>query len=155
MLTKLLASAGVEIADRMLGRVTSLIEAHLRKEISKEELRTRLAEAFLSAAAEVEKAHAETLARSYGEFMRAAAQNALMTRVWAAVTLSQLGVLLWHQMGIPFVIAVGLTDRYPSSGSTVEWAYALVGACIGLSPLVLRSGAGTSPLDTARRFAGR
>ncbi len=155
MLTKLVASLGGEIVDRLLGRITGVVEAWLRKEVSMEELRTRVLQAFITSVAEVEKAHADALARTQGEFIRAAAQNVLMARVWAAVTLSQLAVLLWHQLGIPLVIATGLAERYPSSGSTVEWAYALVGACVGLGPLVLRGSAGASPLDAVKPWLGR
>jgi len=54
--------------------------------------------------------------------------------------------LVWHQLAIPF-IAFAFAVRYPSSGETVNWAYLLLGACLGMGPLVLRNGPGTLSTD--------
>lgn len=106
--------------------------------ISEKELDVRLEEAALDSFARVEESHGKALAETFGAFMDAASKTPMMARVWAAVTLSQLAVLLWHQVGIPAIVAMGFVDKYPPSGSTVEWAYLLVGGAIGLGPLVLK-----------------
>src|SRR5690606_5411041 len=100
-----------------------------------------LLEALLATFAEIEKAHADALAKTYASFMQAMAQSKLMQTVWGAVVISQLFVLLWHQAGIPALVY--LTGAgYPSSGTTVEWAYLLLAGCLGMGPVVLRSGPG-------------
>ncbi|RZN01679.1 hypothetical protein CWO91_32995 [Bradyrhizobium genosp. SA-3] len=74
-----------------------------------------------------------------------------MQKVWGFAIISQLLVLLWHQVGIPAIVALGVITRYPSSGTTVEWAYLLVGALMGLGPMV-RAGprADRSPIGSSR-----
>jgi len=65
--------------------------------------------------------------------MQAMVQSKLMQVVWDSVVISQTLVLLWHQIGIPALCYhVGNKACYPSSGTTVEWAYLLVaGLCAG------------------------
>ncbi len=128
------------VLDKIIGPFTDLFKAYINKEISELELRERLSEALVKTFADVEQAHAEALTKTYATFMTSLDKSAVLKWVWASTAVSQLAVLLWHQVGIPAVIAVGLIDRYPSSGSTVEWSYALLGACLGLGPLVLRTG---------------
>ncbi len=130
------------LVNALIAPFVTIFTAYINKQITIEQLRAQMTEALLTAFAEVEKSHADALAKTYDSFMQAASKNATMTRVWAAVTLSQLVVLLWHQMGIPAIVALGLVEKYPSSGGTVDWAYALVGACVGFGPLVLRTGPG-------------
>lgn len=146
MIAAILGAVGQALAGRLIDAGADLFRQYQQGHISREQLQARLHEAMLAAAVEIERSHADTLARTYAAFMHAATGNRLMAAVWAAVTLSQLGVLLWHQLGIPAVMALGWVSRYPSSGSTVEWAYLLVGACVGLGPLVLRAGPG-APTD--------
>jgi len=63
--------------------------------------------------------------------MQAMVQSKLMQVVWDSVVISQTLVLLWHQIGIPALCYhVGNKACYPSSGTTVEWAYLLVAVCV-------------------------
>ncbi|MFL9829068.1 hypothetical protein, partial [Rhodoplanes sp. SY1] len=113
-------------------------------------------QALLATFRAVEVEAYQTLAKTYATMMDAATKSPLVRAVWAAVTLSQLAVLLWHQVGIPALVYV-TGERYPSSGTTVDWAYALVFGCLGLGPMVMRSGP-TGPgglADTLKRAIGR
>lgn len=143
MLSALLAALSGPLVDGLLGRVIALVQNYQTKQLTEAQLRAELEKALLSAAAEVEKEHAETLAKSYGAFLDATRQSPLLQRAFAAVIFSQLGVLLWHQLGIPAYVAIA-GRAYPSSGTTVEWAYLLLAACLGLGSVVLRAGPGAS-----------
>jgi hypothetical protein len=132
------------LLDRIIGPFTDCYKAYLNKQITEIELREKLSEILITSMAETEKSHADTLAQTYQTFMASLDKSTILKTVWAATAISQLLVLLWHQVGIPAIVAVGLISHYPSSGSTVEWAYALLGACLGLGPLVLRTGPGSS-----------
>lgn len=151
MLSALLAALSGPLVDGLLGRITALVQSYLNKELSQAQLRAELERALLAAAAEVEKQHAETLAKSYAAFLATTRHSPLLQRAFAAVIYSQLGVLLWHQLGIPAYVAIA-GRVYPSSGTTVEWAYLLLAACLGLGSVVLRAGPGASAF--ARGSAG-
>lgn len=141
MLSAILSSVGGAFFDKLFGNLRGAFESYLKKEISIEELRAMMVKESINAARDVEVAHAEALTKTYASFMQAATQSKLLQVVWASVAISQLFVLIWHQVGIPALVYFG-HGPYPSSGSTVEWAYALLGGCIGLGPLVLRAGPG-------------
>lgn len=143
MISAILRAVGGQFVDSLLGKVTGVFESYFKKEVSLAELRTQLLKALLETAAEIEKAHAEALAKTYASFMQAVVQSKLMQVVWGTVVISQTLVLLWHQIGIPALcFYVGNKACYPSSGTTVEWAYLLVVGLCGLGPVMLRSGHG-------------
>ncbi|MGY3605654.1 MULTISPECIES: hypothetical protein [unclassified Bradyrhizobium] len=147
MLSAIASALGGQIVDSLLGKITGVFQAYFNKQITEAQLRAQLQTALVETFGEIEKAHADALAKTYASFMDAAKTSPLLQRVWAIATLSQLFVLLWHQFAIPFIVFMGLTTRYPSSGTTVEWAYLLVGALLGLGPLVLRNGPGALSPD--------
>lgn len=160
MLASIFSAIGGTIIDKIMGNATKLFEAYFNKQISLEELKVRLQQTLIGAVRDVEVSHAEALAKTYASFMGAVEKSLLMQCVWAAVTISQLLVLLWHQVGIPaFVMLMRQTVpnwTYPGSGSTVEWAYLLLGACIGAGPLVLRGGPGAGNLtDRLKSLVGK
>jgi hypothetical protein len=131
----------------LLGPLKDMFTAYLNKEISEAELKERLQAAMLQAFADVEKSYAESLTATFQSFMQAAAQSKLMQDVWAWVACSQLAVLLWHQMGIPFVTWF-FAIHYPSSGATVDWAYALVMFCLGGGAISMRMGPGSTSISS-------
>ncbi len=141
MLSAVLAALAGPLADGLLGRVITLVQNYQNKQLTEAQLRAELEKALVSAAAEVEKEHADTLARSYGAFLATTRHSPLLQSAFAAVIYSQLVVLLWHQLGIPAYVALA-GRAYPSSGTTVEWAYLLLAACLGLGSVVLRAGPG-------------
>lgn len=146
MLSALAGTVITQIASTFIGKALDAFVAYNNKQISMEELRTRVQEAMLDSFKAAEVAHADALAKTYASFMQTLAQSRLMQAVWASVVISQLFVLLWHQVGIPAYVEL-TGHRYPSSGTTVEWAYLLLAACLGMGPVVLRNGPGT--LSTA------
>jgi hypothetical protein len=148
MLSMILKAIGLPFVDKLIEGGVHLFDAYLKKQISIEELRTQLLGVAMRSASEVEIAHAQSLTSTYNTFIAAAAQNPTMARVWAATALSQLFVLLWHQLGIPFYVWAASTPghvaHYPSSGATVDWAYALLMFCLGGGAIALRAGPGSA-----------
>lgn len=149
-MSALIAAAGgllLRLAPLVVGalrpKLGDLIDQFETRQITREQLDARLDEAALEAFTEVEVKHADVLGKTYAEFMQAAQRSLMMRVVWASVTFSQLLVLLWHQVGISALVYFG-GRSWPSSGSTVEWAYLLVAFCLGAGPIVLRSGPGAA-----------
>lgn len=145
MFSAIFSAIGGKFVDSLLGKVTGVFEKYFQKQVSMEELRTQLLQAVLETVAEIEKSHADALAKTYASFMQAMAQSRLMQAVWGSVVLSQLFVLVWHQMGIPLLVYI-TGEKFPSSGTTVEWAYLLLAGCLGMGPVVLRNGPGAGDI---------
>lgn len=141
MLSAIASALGGQIVDSLLGRITGLFEAYFKKQISMEELRAGMIKALLETFAEIEKAHADALAKTYASFMDAMKQSRLMQIMWAWTVGTQLFVLVWSQFFVPLLFAYSLLPNW-KAGTTGEWAYLLLGACLGMGPLVLRSGPG-------------
>lgn len=155
MLGAIFSAVGGQIIDGLLGRITGVFEAYFKKQISLEELKSRVSLAMLQTFSDVEKAHAESLSKTYESFQQTLRQSPLMQQVWVIVVLTQLVVLLWHQMGIPALVYF-TGEKYPSSGSTVEWAYALIGFMFGAGAMLLRVGPGAGTLkDKLKSLVGR
>jgi hypothetical protein len=156
MLSAIFSAVGGQIVDSLLGKITGLFESYFKKEISIEELRTRLSQSLLETFAEVEKAQADALAKTYASFMDALQKSKLMQCVWASVVLSQLFVLFWYQWIVPALVTWKFVTHYASAGATVEWAYLLLAACLGMGPVVLRSGPAAGNLaGTLKSMVGR
>jgi hypothetical protein len=157
MLTTLLGWLAPSLVDGLISRITTVFQAYFQKEITAEQLRAQTIEALLATFADVEKAYADALSKTFASFMGAMQVSRLVRYVWASVVISQLLVLIWHQVGIPAIVALGWISRYPSSGTTVEWAYALIAACVGLGPAILASGpaSGLNLLDKLKAMLGK
>jgi len=156
MLTTLVGSIITTLASTFIGKALDAFTAYTNKQITIAELNAKVQQAMLETFAEVEKSHAEALAKTYASFMQALVQSKTLQVMWAAVVGSQLFVLLWHQFGIPFIVFMGWTEKYPSSGTTVEWAYLLLAACLGMGPVILRAGpAGPTFVDKLKSMIGR
>lgn len=156
MLSTIFSALGGQIVDSLLGRITGLFESYFKKQISMEELRARLLQALLSTFVEVEKSHADLIAKTFESFQVTMRQSPVIQTVWAWVVYTQLAVLIWHQVGIPAFVKITGTP-YPSSGSTVEWSYALIGFMFGAGAMLLRSGPGegTGLLDKLKSVIGK
>ncbi|MCF2522362.1 hypothetical protein [Bradyrhizobium sp. G127] len=142
MLAAIISSVGGAFINQFFDAAKDIFHDYQQGKITAEECKTRLLTSLLDSARAIEVSHSETLAKTYASFMQAVEKSRLLQVVWASVAISQLLVLLWHQVGIPAVVAMGWVQKYPTSGSTVEWAYLLLGGCIGLGPIVLRNGPG-------------
>ncbi len=143
MFSSLIGMLAGPLLDKLIAPLTNIFNQYINKQITEAQLKEKLQEALIAAAKDIEVSHANVLAQTYSSFMGAVTQSKLMQQVWAFVTLSQAFVLLWFQVGIPAVVTI-LGVRWASAGDTANWAYALVGACVGMGPLVLRTGPGAS-----------
>lgn len=160
MLSAIISSFGGAIVDKMFSTALEAFTAYQNKQISAEECRTRLLGALVSAVKDVEVAQADAMAKMFAAFMGAVEKSKLMQAVWASVTISQLCVLLWSQIGIPFftmLMRQTIPDwRYPSAGTTTDWAYLLLMGCLGLGVTTLRSGPGAGNItDRFKSLIGK
>lgn len=153
MLSAIASALGGKIIDSFFERAEGALKAYFNKQISMEEMRAKLVQALVASFADIEKSHAELVAKTFESFHQTLRTSPRMQTAWLWVVYSQLAVLLWHQAGIPFLTFLlstpAVTFKYPSSGSTVEWAYALLGFMFGAGAMLLRTGpaAGGGLLD--------
>jgi hypothetical protein len=150
MFAALISQFGMAFITGFLDKGLEAFKAYENKQISVEQLKDQLYGLMVGAAKDIEVAYADALAKTYASFMQALVQSPILQRVWAFVTISQACMILWFQVGIPLVIVMGWVHQWPSSGSTAEWAYLLVGACLGMGPMVLKAGPGAG--DVAGRL---
>lgn len=152
MLSAIFTTIGMPLINGILDKALDAFRAYENKQISIEQLKTQLYGMMLDTIKAVEVAHSDALAKTYASFMDAMKTSALMQRTWAAVVLSQLFVLLWSQWAVPLLFAFGYLSSW-KAGTSAEWAYLLVGACLGMGPMVLRSGPGAGTLVERLRGA--
>lgn len=141
-----LATAAPLLVKLVAPQLGDIVDAYARKEITKEEMNARIAEALSGAAAKMHASDAEALSSTFASAMGAIAQNRLMQFGWLAVLVTQLWVLFWYQWIVPFGEFMAWWHKYPSPGETIVWAYGLVGGCIGLGPFVLKGGGAITKL---------
>jgi hypothetical protein len=152
MLATIFSTIGMPLINGILDKALDAFRAYENKQISVEQLKDQLYGLMLGAIKDIEVSHSETLAKTYASFMDAMKTSVLLQRVWAVVVLSQTFVLFWAQWCAPILYAYGFMDRGWHAGGTVEWAYLLVGALLGMGPMVLRSGPGAG--NIAERLRG-
>jgi hypothetical protein len=162
ILTSLLTGPIISaICDGLFGKLEAAWEAYVRKEITKEQLMAHMQEALLATFRDVEVAFYDSLSKTYASFMTALGNSPTMQGAWKAAVLSQLFVLVWHQLMIPWIVllvrASGHTGwTYPSSGSTIDYAYFLLMALIGAPAIAARGGPGSgSMVDGLKRLMGK
>lgn len=146
MFSAILSALGGQFISAFFNAAQADIQAYFNKQISLEELHTRLVSHALDTARDIEVSHADTLAKTYASFMDAVKTSRIMQQTWAMVVLSQTFVLLWYQWFVPVMVTAHLVDRFASAGMTVEWAYLLLGGLMGMGPMVLRAGPGKGDL---------
>lgn len=146
-----------KVVDTAMGPVFGLVDKYLSKEISRQELEAQLRQEMVKAAATVETTYAQELTKGFQSFIGAAKDNRMLSLGWAFVLYSQTTVLLWHQMGIPFYVWYASTDEraasWPLSGSTVDWAYALVALCLGGGAIALKMQGGGGVVQSLKSLA--
>lgn len=162
MLTGLLTGPIISaICDGLFGRLESAWEAYVKKEISKDQLMAAMQQALLATFRDVEVAFYDSLSKTYASFMQALGNSPVMQKAWVAAVVSQLFVLVWHQLVIPWiVISMKATGHagwsYPSSGSTIDYAYFLLMALIGAPALAARNGPGAGGfVDGLKKLVGK
>lgn len=145
MFSAIFASVGGAFFDKLFGNMRGAFESYLNKQISLEELRSRMVVEALKAAKEIEVSHSETLAKTYASFMDALKVSPLLQRMWAWTVGTQLFILFWSQFFVPLLFAYSILPNW-KAGTTGDWAYLLLGACLGMGPLVLRNGPGAGSM---------
>lgn len=146
MLSTIMGMIISPLLDKLIGPLLEAFKAYQNKQISLAELKEKIQAMMLSATRDIEITQAEELTKTYTVFMASMEQDkfGLLKAVWASVVITQLLVLLWSQFGISAAIAMGLITRWPSAGTTADWSYALIAACLGFGPVILRSGPGNA-----------
>jgi hypothetical protein len=112
-------------------------QAYLKKEISEAEFEARVKIAASEAAAKVEASWAQAAADTARATHDSLGKSAILQRAWASVLFLQITVLAFYQVGAPAFLLITGTP-WPDPGVTLEYAYLLVGAMIGVGPLVIR-----------------
>lgn len=154
MLSAIFSSLGGVIIDKFLGNALKAFEMYNNKQISMEELRTKLLDHLQDSVKAVEISHSETLAKTYASFMSAMEKSPLLQTMWAWTVGSQLFILVWSQFFVPLLFAYSILPNW-KAGTTGEWAYLLLGACLGLGPLVLRNGPGKFDPDKLKAMISK
>lgn len=153
MFSTLMGMFGGKIVEQLFGSISGIIERWQTKQISEVEAKKLITMALVDSVKQIEVTYAQELTKTYATLMGAVKDNKIVAFVWAVTAISQLMVLLWHQVGIPWMVYAyreywgDPAFRYPSSGTTVEWSYALLGGLLGLGALALRSSSSTSLVD--------
>jgi predicted flavoprotein YhiN len=142
------------IAPLLIGKLADAFSAYEKKQISLAELNAKVSEALMDCFSEVMKSQSDALAKTFASFGQIMINSRLVRIVWATVVISQLGVLLWLQVGISALLYYHGGHSWPSAGATGDWAYLLVAGLLGLGPVVLNSGPGKVNLDSLKKTVG-
>jgi hypothetical protein len=145
MFAAIISSLGGAFINKFFDNALQAFTAYQNKQISVEELKDKLLGLMINAARDIEVSHADTLAKTYASFMDALKVSPLLQRMWAWTVGTQLFVLFWSQFFVPLLFAYSILPNW-KAGTTGEWAYLLLGACLGMGPLVLRSGPGAGSI---------
>lgn len=130
---------GKALVGSAVDGVVGAVKQYIGKEITKEELETRLQETLAQSAATVEIAHADAVAKTYASFTSTWKDVPIAVKVWAVVTLSMLFVILWHAFAIPLLVWQ-FGGSFPSSGNLADYAYGILVLCIGGGAYALKGG---------------
>jgi len=159
MFAAIIAQLGGAFISKFIDGALEAFKAYENKQISLEELKDRLLGLMVGAARDIEVSHSETLAKTYATFWQAADSDKsnIMKIMWASALGSQIFVLFWAQWCAPLLYAYGYMDKGWRAGTTVEWAYLLIGALLGLGPMVLRNGpaAGSNVTAALKNLLGK
>lgn len=140
------------LTKNLFAGATDVFKSYINKEISETEAMGKLQQVLVQSFQQIEVTHAQELTKSYTAFISAAKDNKTMARAWAVTLYSQLFVLFWHQFVVPFVAWVGMAPGRWSSGSTVEWSYALIAGLLGLGVMGLRTGPAKLDMETFKKL---
>lgn len=146
MLEMIVSALGGKIVDSLFGNLRGALKDFQERKISEAEFKEKLQEALLLSAREVEKDHADLTAKTFESFQQTLRSSPEVQQAWKVLVYTELFVLFWHQWVIPFAVMLVRIFvpawNYPSSGSTVEWSYALLAFLFGSGAMLLRAGPG-------------
>lgn len=155
MFSAIISSLGGVFINKFFDGALQAFTAYQNKQISVEELKDRLLGLMVNAARDIEVSHADVLAKTYASFMDALKVTPILQRMWAWTVGTQLFVLVWSQFFVPLLFAYSILPNW-KAGTTGEWAYLLLGACLGMGPLVLRNGPGAGSIaDKLKAAVGK
>jgi len=146
MFSAIISSLGGVFINKFIDGALQAFTAYQNKQISMEELRTKLLSLMVGAAKDIEVSHADALTKTYASFMDAMKTSKVIQYGWATALYSQLFVLFWSQWMVPMLFAYGLLGIGWRAGTSAEWAYLIVIGLLGMAPVVLRSGPGAGNL---------
>jgi hypothetical protein len=156
MLTALAGALGgaviKQLAGTLIDKVSGAFAAYQQRQITREQLQAELQKALAESFAEVEKAHADALAKTFESFQATVRASPEIARMFSIVIYSQLFVLFWSQWVVPMLYMVGWIGHGWKPGASAEWAYLLVGGLCGAAPMLLRAGPGAGSI--AERLKG-
>lgn len=145
MFSAIISSLGGVFINKFFDGALQAFTAYQNKQISVEQLKDQLYGLMVNAARDIEVSHAEVLAKTYASFMDALKVTPILQRMWAWTVGTQLFILVWSQFFVPLLFAYQILPNW-KAGTTGEWAYLLLGACLGMGPLVLRNGPGAGSI---------
>jgi hypothetical protein len=143
------------ITGSLFGSAENIFKAYFAKEISKEEALAHLGEAVVQAFAQVEQAYAQSLSSTYASFMGAVKESKALQYGWLTVVLSQVLVLVVHQLVIPALAVMAWLPHPWKSGTTIEYAYLLLSVCMGAGAIALKAGTNSGYVDAFRGLIKR
>jgi len=120
--------AAVGIVDRLAAGKISAEEAKAEIAKAESDAWARGQEASAKAASEMFAAAQETIQASFKS------PDWFTRNAWAFVLISQTFVLLWYQLGVPWITYLKGLDKFPTTGDPLlYWANGIVLACLGIA----------------------
>lgn len=125
------------ISGNLLKEFRQLAEAYFNKEISKEQFESQSKIAATNATKDIEIAWSEAATKMTESVQQTIRTSPVIQRAYATVLFFQLFVLFWYQFCTSaFKLATGV--EWPAPMASIEWAYLLIAAMIGIGPLVYK-----------------
>ncbi len=135
MLAALFAPA---IIQALFSAGVDLFKEYQQGKITLEQLKDNLQAVALQEATKVEQANADMVAKTYGSFTQLVLGSTLVKWVYAIVTLSQCFVLVWYQIGVPFLVWTKGGSFPPASDVLLQWGYGLLVLLVGGGMVAIR-----------------
>jgi hypothetical protein len=116
--------------------IEAIVHDFATAKISKDEALARIETAKQDTLARTETAWADTAAKQFESFQASVRTSVVLQRAIAALIITELMVLLFWQVGVPYIEFVGYS--YPEPPIQIEWAYALLVATTGIAVTLRR-----------------
>lgn len=123
----------------------SAFREYQQGKITLAQLQNKLAIIGKQEATKVEAVHADALKSTYATFGQTMINSRLVRWVWAIVTLMMAFIVFWYAFAVPLIIW-HFGGTYPSAGSLIDYAYWMLGFCLGGGPVILKATAPKRPV---------
>ena len=121
------------LADKLL----DLYKLRQDGKISEVQFESEKIKAIQDSTARISEAWAEATAKITESVQSTVRSSPVIQRAYAIVMFMQLFVLVWYQFGASaFKLATGV--EWPAPIASIEWAYLLIAAMIGVGPFVYK-----------------